>query len=85
MEVAGHEALRCHGPSVLRSGVDLIVLSVGALADPALEAELREAATAGGSRAMSQTFSPAGHERAAATASVSQPAGVKEQDESPHR
>ncbi len=52
VEAAGHEALRCYGPSVLRSGVDLIVLSVGALADPALEAELREAATVGGSRAM---------------------------------
>src|SRR4051812_46630915 len=40
VEAAGHEALRCHGSRVLGSGVDLLVLSVGALADAQLEAEL---------------------------------------------
>ncbi len=52
VEVAGHEALRCYGARVLRSGVDLIMLSVGALADVDVEAELRESAAAGGSRAL---------------------------------
>lgn len=50
VEAAGHEALRAHGPRVLRAGVDLIAVSVGALADPAVEAELRAAARAGGAR-----------------------------------
>ena len=50
VEMAGHEALRCHGPTVLRAGIDLIVLSVGALADPRLEAELHTAACEGRSR-----------------------------------
>jgi aspartate dehydrogenase len=52
VEVAGHQALRCHGPGVLRAGVDLIVLSVGALADPCVEAELVAAARIGRSRAL---------------------------------
>jgi aspartate dehydrogenase len=52
VEVGGHEALRTHGPSVLRVGVDLILVSVGALADPTFEAELVEAARAGGSHAV---------------------------------
>jgi aspartate dehydrogenase len=45
VECAGHQALREHGATVLNAGVDLVVASVGALADPALEAELRVAAT----------------------------------------
>jgi aspartate dehydrogenase len=52
VEVAGHEALRGHGPRVLRAGCDLIVLSVGALADPTLEADIMAAARIGRSRAM---------------------------------
>lgn len=51
VEVAGHEALRRHGPRVLRAGCDLIILSVGALADPTLEADILAAACAGRSRA----------------------------------
>src|SRR5260370_6756977 len=50
VEVAGHEALRCFGPQVLSAGVDLIVVSVGALANPELEAAIRQSAQAGGSR-----------------------------------
>ena len=49
IECAGHVALREHGPEILRRGIDLLTVSTGALADPALEAELTEAATAGGS------------------------------------
>jgi aspartate dehydrogenase len=44
VEVAGHAALRQHGPGVLRSGCDLIAVSVGILADPAVERELLAAA-----------------------------------------
>jgi len=52
VEVAGHDGLRCHGPAVLRAGFDLILLSVGALAHPEFEQELRAAARKGRSRAM---------------------------------
>src|SRR5690606_35541471 len=45
VECAGHQALREYGAAVLASGVDLVVASVGALADEALEAALRAAAT----------------------------------------
>jgi aspartate dehydrogenase len=45
VEAAAHEAVRDHGPGVLRAGIPLIVLSAGALADDALRTELeREAA-----------------------------------------
>ncbi|MBV9169196.1 MAG: aspartate dehydrogenase, partial [Chloroflexi bacterium] len=50
VEVAGHAALACHGPAVLRAGVDLILLSIGALADPSVEAALCESAHAGHAR-----------------------------------
>ncbi|MCG6205267.1 aspartate dehydrogenase [Rhodopseudomonas sp. HC1] len=48
VECAGHRALSECGEAVLRSGVDLLVVSVGALADPALEQQLRTAARNGG-------------------------------------
>jgi|SRR5581483_941289 len=47
-EAAGHDALRRYGPTCLRAGVPLAVLSVGALADEAFEREIREAARDGG-------------------------------------
>jgi aspartate dehydrogenase len=50
VEAAGHDALRANGAAVLRAGVDLIVLSAGALADPALAEELAAAARSGGAR-----------------------------------
>jgi aspartate dehydrogenase len=50
VEGAGHGALRELGPSILRSGCDLIALSVGALADPDLLAALEAAAREGGSQ-----------------------------------
>jgi aspartate dehydrogenase len=52
VEVAGHGALRCHGPTVLRGGVDLLILAVGALAEPDTERAIRDAARAGKSRAI---------------------------------
>jgi aspartate dehydrogenase len=52
VELGGHAALREHGPAVLRAGTELNMLSVGALADPALEQSIVEAARAGGTRAV---------------------------------
>jgi aspartate dehydrogenase len=48
VECAGHHALKDAGELVIGSGVDLLVASVGALADPILEASLRRAAATGG-------------------------------------
>jgi aspartate dehydrogenase len=52
VELAGHAALRCHVPTVLRAGVDVLILAVGALADPDTERAIRDAAHAGKSRAV---------------------------------
>ncbi|WP_141364180.1 aspartate dehydrogenase domain-containing protein [Glutamicibacter uratoxydans] len=43
VECAGQEALREHAVKVLESGVDLLVSSMGALADRVFEAKLRQA------------------------------------------
>ena len=51
VEVAGHAALRCHGPTVLRHGVDLLILAAGALAEPDTERAIEAAARSGNSRA----------------------------------
>jgi aspartate dehydrogenase len=51
VEMGGHAALACHGPGVLRAGIDLLIVSVGALAEPAVETSLLEAARAGGGQA----------------------------------
>ncbi len=50
IECAGHAALRASGPAVLLAGVDLLVASVGALADRSLEAALRRAAADSGAK-----------------------------------
>jgi aspartate dehydrogenase len=50
VESAGHQALRQSGEAVLSAGLDLLVVSVGALADPALETKLRQAAARGGAQ-----------------------------------
>ena len=47
VECAGHAALRDHGVAILEAGTDLLVSSVGALADEALEENLRKAASEG--------------------------------------
>jgi aspartate dehydrogenase len=49
-EVAGQQAVAAHGPEVLRRGFDLLVISIGALAEPALLHRLKEAAQKGNSR-----------------------------------
>lgn len=46
IECAGHAGLRAHGAAALETGTDLLVASVGALADAALEQALRKAAEA---------------------------------------
>lgn len=48
VDCAGHKGLADHGPAALRAGIDVITVSIGALADPALQAELSAAATSGG-------------------------------------
>jgi aspartate dehydrogenase len=55
-EVAGQPAVAEYGEAVLRGGFDFLVISVGALADPALLARLKSAA----SEAASRILLPAG-------------------------
>jgi aspartate dehydrogenase len=50
IDCAGHPGLVAHGERVLRAGLDLTTLSLGALADPALADALSRAAEAGQSR-----------------------------------
>jgi aspartate dehydrogenase len=51
IEAGGHEALRDYGADVLRAGVDLLMVSVGALAAPGLQEEITAAARQGRARA----------------------------------
>jgi aspartate dehydrogenase len=55
VDCAGHAGLRNHGPEILRAGVSLITVSIGALADDTLHAELKQAADDGGSRLLLST------------------------------
>lgn len=50
VECAGHDGLRAHGPAVLERGGELLVVSVGALADRALHRNLTEHAEASAGR-----------------------------------
>ncbi|GAB4282729.1 MAG: hypothetical protein Kow0058_01250 [Roseovarius sp.] len=49
-ECAGHAALAEHGAAILARGIDIVSVSPGALADPALERALAQAARRGGAR-----------------------------------
>ncbi|MFA6265572.1 MAG: aspartate dehydrogenase [Pseudolabrys sp.] len=49
-ECAGHAAVRDYGATILESGCDLIVISIGSLADDTLRMQLEGAAKQGGSR-----------------------------------
>jgi aspartate dehydrogenase len=51
IECAGHEGLREHGAAVLRSGTDLIMVSVGIFAAPGVLDDLIAAAEMGGAQA----------------------------------
>lgn len=50
VDCAGHAGLAQHGAAILRAGVPLITVSLGALADAALQADLTAAATDGDTR-----------------------------------
>ena len=50
VECAGHSAVEAFVPPLLRAGLDVVVVSIGALADEALAERLRDAAVAGRSR-----------------------------------
>ena len=50
IDCAGHQALQIHGPEILRRGMDLTTVSIGALADDALHRSLLQAAADGNSR-----------------------------------
>lgn len=50
VDCGGHTALAAHGPVALALGIDVLTVSLGALANPQLEATLAAAAEAGGSR-----------------------------------
>lgn len=50
VECAGHEAVAAYGPTVLGQGIDLIVASLGALADRGIEQALARASETGGGR-----------------------------------
>lgn len=50
VECAGHQAVDAYAVLILRAGIDLMLVSVGALADADREARLLDAARSGGSR-----------------------------------
>ncbi len=50
IDCAGHTALQSYGPDILRSGTDLITVSIGALADSSLFESLEQAAIEGRAR-----------------------------------
>lgn len=50
VECAGHQAVHDHAEMILLAGIPLVVVSIGSLADPALEQRLRDAAGRGRTR-----------------------------------
>ena len=58
VDCAGHAALAEHGPAILERGIDLVTVSLGALADRALHDRLEAAAKAGGARQEAKTPNP---------------------------
>lgn len=50
VECAGHTAVQAHATAVLRAGIEVLIVSIGALADAGLMAEVEAAAAAGGTR-----------------------------------
>jgi aspartate dehydrogenase len=50
IDCGGHQALAAHGPVALALGIDVMTVSLGALADRQIEQSLHDAATKGGAR-----------------------------------
>ena len=50
VEAGGHDALRAHVATILAAGIDVLSLSVGALAEPLIHEAIEEAARRGGPR-----------------------------------
>ena len=50
VDCAGHQALANLGPEILARGMDMVTVSLGALADPQIQNALNAAAETGGSR-----------------------------------
>lgn len=50
VDCAGHQGLAAHGPDLLARGIDVITVSVGALADAGLASDLEAAAKKGGAQ-----------------------------------
>ncbi|PJI93119.1 aspartate dehydrogenase [Yoonia maricola] len=50
IDCGGHQALAQHGPVALALGIDVMTVSLGALADRQVEQSLKDAATKGGAR-----------------------------------
>lgn len=65
-ECAGHGAVREHGAEALGRGIDLLVVSVGALADQDLRRRLDQAAEAGGAKLVLAAGAVAGADALAA-------------------
>ena len=68
VEVAGHDALKAYAEDILRQGHDLLLISVGALADPRFEERLHRAAHDHGQRVYLATGAIAGLDAIAAGA-----------------
>ena len=65
-ECAGHQAVAQHGAEILRRGIDLVVISIGSLSDPALYDELSRAAIDGRAKLLLPAGAVAGADALAA-------------------
>lgn len=65
-ECAGHRAVAQFGEDVLRRGIDLVVISIGVLADRALYGRLKQAAVDGGAKLLLPAGAVAGADALAA-------------------
>jgi len=50
IDCGGHQAFAAHGPVALAMGIDVMTVSLGALASPQIEKSLQDAAVSGGAR-----------------------------------
>jgi aspartate dehydrogenase len=74
VECAGHAALREHGTKVLESGCDLVISSVGAMADTEIETALRATAQ----RTRNRIVIPSGAVGGLDALAAAKPAGIDE-------